>query len=90
MLPVGIGLVAIGYAMLFSGVSNLVTGGKGWGFFQSLGYKKGKNTGINVASYISDITLPGDTGSTAPSVTPAVQPPSGTQATPPVAETLQV
>jgi hypothetical protein len=36
MFPVGFGLLIIGYAAVYSGASNLFTGGNGWGFLQSL------------------------------------------------------
>jgi hypothetical protein len=36
MKAVGIALAVIGYALLYSGASNLFTGGQGWGFLQSL------------------------------------------------------
>jgi hypothetical protein len=36
MKAVGIALAIIGYALLYSGASNLFTGGQGWGFLQSL------------------------------------------------------
>jgi hypothetical protein len=36
MKAVGIALAIVGYALLYSGASNLFTGGQGWGFLQSL------------------------------------------------------
>jgi hypothetical protein len=32
----GIALVIVGYALFYSGASNLFTGGQGWGFLQAL------------------------------------------------------
>jgi len=36
MKAAGIALAIVGYALLYSGASNLFTGGQGWGFLQSL------------------------------------------------------
>lgn len=36
MKALGIALVVIGYALFYSGASNLFTGGQGWGFLQAL------------------------------------------------------
>jgi hypothetical protein len=38
----GMGLAIVGYALFYTGASNLFTGGKGWGFLQSL-LNKGEN-----------------------------------------------
>lgn len=66
MVGAGIGLVILGYALLYSGVSNISTGGKGWGFFQSL-VNKGTNTGTTgLASFVSDITPQGNSGADTP------------------------
>jgi hypothetical protein len=47
MIAAGIGLVLIGYALLYSGASNLVTGGKGYGFLKSLTGKDVSLTGTS-------------------------------------------
>lgn len=36
MKALGIALVVIGYALFYTGASNLFTGGQGWGFLQAL------------------------------------------------------
>lgn len=36
MKALGIALIIIGYALFYTGASNLFTGGQGWGFLQSL------------------------------------------------------
>lgn len=83
MLPVGIAMMVLGYALMFSGVSNLITGGKGWGFFQSIGVKGTGNTGVHASNYINSINAPGDSGSTSGAAS------TGNQATPPVSGTFQ-
>jgi hypothetical protein len=52
MKPVGFGLFIVGYALLYSGASNLFTGGNGWGFMQSL---LNKGEGNNDLSGISSL-----------------------------------
>ena len=32
----GMAMIVVGYALFYTGASNLFTGGKGWGFLQSL------------------------------------------------------
>lgn len=75
MLTAGIGLIVVGYAFAYSGISNLISGGKGWGLIQSLS-GKGTNTSISVASFVQQIQPQGNSGSTAPG--PATPPVSGT------------
>lgn len=36
MKALGIALIIVGYAVFYSGASNLFTGGQGWGFLQAL------------------------------------------------------
>lgn len=36
MEAAGMALAVVGYALFYTGASNLFTGGKGWGFLQSL------------------------------------------------------
>lgn len=40
----GMALAIVGYALLYTGASNLFTGGHGWGFLQSLLNKGEANT----------------------------------------------
>lgn len=62
MLSAGIGLIVLGYAMAYSGISNITTGGKGWGFFQSLVHR-GDNTGTTaMAAFIQGIQPQGNSG----------------------------
>jgi hypothetical protein len=56
MFPLGIGLTVIGYAMVYSGLSQMATGGKGTGFLQALGVPSDKTLGINVDSLINDLS----------------------------------
>lgn len=44
MQVAGMALAIIGYALLYTGASNLFTGGNGWGFLQSLLNKGEANT----------------------------------------------
>lgn len=60
MKAVGLGLLVIGYALLYSGASNLFTGGQGWGFLQSLLNKGEEN---NSGSLGSDLTSGSSGGS---------------------------
>lgn len=36
MKALGIALIIVGYALFYTGASNLFTGGQGWGFLQAL------------------------------------------------------
>lgn len=60
MKAVGLGLLVIGYALLYSGASNLFTGGQGWGFLQSLLNKGEEN---NSGSVGGGLTSGGSKGS---------------------------
>lgn len=53
----GMGLAIIGYALFYTGASNLFTGGKGWGFLQSL-LNKGEqnNSGYSGNTSATDAT----------------------------------
>lgn len=79
MMAAGIAGLIIGYAFLYSGLSNLTTGGKGWGFLKSLvppkvvngvaaGYTQDTgNVATNgVTNMISAITPQGNFGATPP------------------------
>lgn len=48
-------LIIVGYALFYTGASNLFTGGKGWGFLQSL-LNKGE---ANVSGGFPNV-MPGD------------------------------
>jgi hypothetical protein len=62
MIGAGIGLIVLGYAMTYSGISNITSGGKGWGFFQSL-VNRGGNTGTSsMAAFIQGIQPQGNSG----------------------------
>lgn len=58
MKALGIALVVIGYALFYSGASNLFTGGQGWGFLQAL---LNKGTANQSGSIPND--MPGSKGS---------------------------
>lgn len=45
----GMALAVVGYALFYTGASNLFTGGKGWGFLQSL-LNKGEINGSGVST----------------------------------------
>lgn len=50
MPVVGLALLLVGYAFLYSGASNLAQGDKGWGFLESLlgpNFNKGQFKGAN-------------------------------------------
>lgn len=74
----GIAGIILGYAFAYSGISNLTTGGKGWGLFQSLMNKGQGNTGVSFASFVQQIQPQGNSGSSTPG-----------NATPPVSGTIQ-
>jgi len=59
MFPLGIGLIVLGYAFAFSGLSQMSTGGNGVGFLQALGVKNSKGIGINTASFVQGIVPQG-------------------------------
>lgn len=50
MKAFGIGLFIIGYALFYSGASNLFTGGQGWGFLQALLNKGTANQSGSIAN----------------------------------------
>lgn len=58
MKALGIALVIVGYALFYSGASNLFTGGQGWGFLQALLNKGTANQSGSLPN-----TLGGDSGS---------------------------
>lgn len=61
-----IGLIIIGYGFAYSGISNLVTGGKGWGLLHALANKQTGNTPISFSSFVSQIQPQGNSGSSTP------------------------
>lgn len=58
MLVVVFAGVVIGYALVYSGTSNFLTGGKGWGFFKSL---TGKGSGTGTIDTVYTGTTPAET-----------------------------
>lgn len=64
MLAVGIGAIILGYAFAYSGISNMNTGGHGWGFFQSLVNRGGNSSTSAMASFVSGIQPQGNSGAT--------------------------
>ncbi len=54
-------LVLIGYALFYSGASNLFTGGNGWGFLQSL-LNKGASNASSSFGLGTLTNIPGNTG----------------------------
>jgi hypothetical protein len=76
MIAAGIGLIILGYAFAYSGISNLTSGGKGWGLLQSV-TGKGTNTNISLSNFIGDIKPLGNSGAPAPASAPS--PVSGVQ-----------
>ena len=58
MKALGIALIIVGYAMFYTGASNLFTGGQGWGFLQSLLNKGTANQSGSIPN-----TLSGSSGS---------------------------
>lgn len=76
MIAGGFALLIIGYSLVYSGVSNLTSGGKGWGLVQSI-TGKGKNTNISLSDFISTVQPQGNSG--APTPAPASSPVSGAQ-----------
>lgn len=63
---VAIALISLGYALYYSGVSNVDTQGKGIGFFQSLGFKGAGNTNT-IANVTPNLTGQPPTTATLPS-----------------------
>lgn len=66
MKAAGVGLLILGYALLYAGLSNISTGGQGYGFLQSLGFKGNGGIGINTQNFISAI-VPGGSGTSSSS-----------------------
>lgn len=50
MKALGIALVIVGYALFYTGASNLFTGGQGWGFLQALLNKGTANQSGSIAN----------------------------------------
>lgn len=79
MVVAGYALLILGYAALYSGLSNVMTGGKGWGFMQSL-IGKGGNSSMDGISTLfgggsGQTGAPGsNTGNTAPSQANPISP----------------
>lgn len=86
MIAGGIGLILLGYAFLYSGASNLYTGGKGIGFIQAISGKNVNGTtgnalgtagGSAIGKLFEGITPQGNTGANPPASNPS--PVSGVQ-----------
>lgn len=60
MKALGIALVIIGYALFYSGASNLFTGGQGWGFLQALLNKGTANQSGTLPNSLGDDKSKGD------------------------------
>lgn len=58
MKAAGVGLLILGYALLYAGLSNISTGGKGWGFLKTLGFQGQGGVGINTQAFVQSI-VPG-------------------------------
>jgi hypothetical protein len=67
MLSAGMGLIIVGYALLYAGTSNLSTGGKGWGFMQALGMKSAKGVGVDTQAFFNSAVPTGGATATPPS-----------------------
>lgn len=48
MLIAGLALFTFGYALMYSGLSNMLTDGNGWGLIQSLTGKGGNTPLLNI------------------------------------------
>lgn len=62
----GIAAIIIGYAFAYSGISNLMSGGKGWGLFHTMTGRGDNTSGASAASFVNQIHPLGDTGSSTP------------------------
>ena len=67
MKALGVALFIVGYALFYSGASNLFTGGQGWGFLQAL---LNKGTANASASKPNSGASGGSSGSSGSSGTP--------------------
>lgn len=81
MKAAGVGLLILGYALLYAGLSNISTGGNGWGFLKTLGFKGQGGVGINTESFVQSIVPGGSSGNSGSSgsasqVTSSPTPPS--------------
>jgi hypothetical protein len=75
MVAAGIGLIVLGYALLYSGVSQIISGDKGWGVIKSLTGKgvAGGTKSTAIDTLFGNITPQGNSGASAPSTgTPPV------------------
>lgn len=76
MKAFGVALLVLGYSLFYAGLSNISTGGQGYGFLQSLGFKGNAGIGINTQNFVSSIVPGGSSvsGSSATGGTGSVQP----------------
>lgn len=63
MKAAGVGILILGYALLYAGLSNISTGGQGVGFLQALGFKGQGGVGINTQAFVQSI-VPGGKANT--------------------------
>lgn len=76
MVAAGIGFVVLGYALLYSGVSQILYGDKGWGVIKSI-TGKGASGGVTdktsaINTLFGNITPQGNSGLTTDTTTPPV------------------
>jgi hypothetical protein len=75
MVAAGIGLIVLGYALLYSGVSQIISGDKGWGVIKSITGKGagGATQSSAIDTLFGNITPQGNSGAAAPTTgTPPV------------------
>lgn len=75
MVAAGIALIVLGYALLYSGTSQIVSGDKGWGVIKSITGKgvDGSVRSNAVDTLFGNITPQGNSGAAAPTTgTPPV------------------
>lgn len=89
MKAAGVGLLILGYALLYSGLSNISTGGKGWGFLQSLGFKGQAGVGLNTQAFVQSIVPGGSVNKSSGSGSGTVSP-ATSSTTSPVQKVTQI
>lgn len=94
MKAAGVGLLILGYALVYAGLSNISTGGKGYGFLQSLGFKGQGGIGVNTQSFVQSIVpggskISGSSGSSGGTVQPIISTVT-TSPAPPISKVQQI
>lgn len=83
MKAAGVALIVLGYSLLYAGLSNISTGGQGYGFLQALGFKGQGGVGINTQAFVQSIVPGGSTTGSSytggGTVAPVSSPVTGTQ-----------